>query len=188
MEFFAKICDNLLGKYDDYAHTVFYSELPRNRKDDTPLFLMVKKQFDYNKLRLFFISLLWRASISKTDACSLIHLGKYEDIALKILKGEMQDDTTLFHPVIFKKTEANKLSDVAFINSGKYNGQIKYAFLAPGYTFDFIINTKPIKYDKNIKSLSLNENELAVIETDIDVTKAWPTPEYMKKFFPSKKI
>ena len=177
-------CDNIIGKYDDYAYKVFYSELLQYRRYGTPLFLMTNNQFDYKKLRLFFISLLWRASISKTDACSMIQLGeKYENLALRVLKGEIPDQEDLFHPIVFKKTDANKLSDVAMITRGKYSGQIKYSFIAPGYIFDCIVNTTPIKNDWVIKSLSLNKNELAVIETDFDVTKAWPPPEYLKKFF-----
>lgn len=73
------------------------------------------------------------------------------------------------------------------ITRGKYSGQIKYSFIAPGYIFDCIVNTTPIKNDWVIKSLSLNKNELAVIETDFDVTKAWPPLEYLKRFFPKSK-
>jgi hypothetical protein len=43
-------------------------------------------------IRKFFISVLWRASISKTDEFSNINLGPYEDIALKILKDEIEKD------------------------------------------------------------------------------------------------
>lgn len=51
--------------------------------------------------RKFFISVLWRASISKAEDFSNINLGPYEDIALKILESDIEKDN-LFKILIFK--------------------------------------------------------------------------------------
>ena len=47
----------------------------------------MEKDFDYTLFRKFFISVLWRASISQLEEYSNIDLGPYENIALNILKN-----------------------------------------------------------------------------------------------------
>ncbi len=165
-------CDKKLGIYDKYAKEILYDKIPKCRKFNTPLFLMTDEQFDYQKMRFFFISLLWRASISQKDACSQISLGsKYENIALNILKDNIADDDSLFHPFIFKRTPKYKFHNVVVMSKGKYSGQWKSSFTFPGYTVDIITNTATIKNQWVVKSLSMNLKEFAVIETDEDVTK-----------------
>lgn len=179
-------CDKKLGIYDKYAKEILYDKIPKCRRFNTPLFLMTEEQFDYQKMRFFFISLLWRASISQQDACSQISLSdKYENVALNILKGNIEDDDSLFHPFIFKRTPKYKFHNVVVMAKGKYSGQWKSSFTFPGYTVDLITNTKPIKNQWVVKSLSMNLEELAVIETDEDVTKTetpiWKIIETIKQ-------
>lgn len=165
-------CDKKLGIYDKYAKEILYDKIPQCRRFNTPLFLMTNEQFDYQRMRLFFISLVWRASISQQDACSQISLGsKYENIALNILKGDISDDDNLFHPLIFKRTQKYKYHNVVVLGKGRYSGQWKSSFIFPGYTVDIITNTTPIKNQWAIKSFSMNLNEFVVLETDEDISE-----------------
>lgn len=72
---------------------------------DAQLYLLTDGQFDYHLLRMFFVSLVWRASVSNLPETKDISLGKYQDIALKILKGEIPDNPYLFHPLIIRMNE-----------------------------------------------------------------------------------
>lgn len=71
-------CDRKLGIYDKYAKEILFDIIPQKRHFDTSLFLLNGTEFDYEKLRKFFISLVWRASIS--TEVNNIKLGKYEDM------------------------------------------------------------------------------------------------------------
>ena len=42
--------------------------------------------FEYSKLKLFFISMVWRASVSSHKYFNRISLGEFEDIACRILE------------------------------------------------------------------------------------------------------
>lgn len=164
-------CDKILGVYDKYAKEVLYEILPRHRRFDTPLFLLTHDFWDYQKLRMFFISLVWRASISQIDACQQISIGKkYEEIALAILKNEIPDNDMYFHPVILKRTKDYRFPNIVMLGKGKYAGQWKSNFIFPGYAVDIITNISPIKNDFVIKRLSMNKAELAVVETNQDIT------------------
>ena len=82
-------CDNEIGKLDDYAKDVlfdlkgvFVEEFNDPSFQSKPLNLYrLKDKQGYNKLNRFFVSVLWRASISMHEDFAIFKLGPYEDIA-----------------------------------------------------------------------------------------------------------
>ena len=168
-------CDGILGKYDKYAVEILKKKILENPKipwgmsKDAQLNILTDGQFDYHLLRMFFVSLVWRASVSNLPETKDISLGKYQDIALKILKGEIPDNPYLFHPIIIRMNEKNEFSNIAGIMKGKYAGQWKTVFAIPDYQIGIITNAEPLKNSWIIKSVSLNPYEFAVIETGIDI-------------------
>lgn len=62
-----KACDNKLGYLDNCAYQFLFHDVPRAERCQDGLleFLLLKsRDFNYNNIRRFFVSLLWRASIS----------------------------------------------------------------------------------------------------------------------------
>ncbi|MES0490552.1 MAG: hypothetical protein ABUK01_11195 [Leptospirales bacterium] len=78
-----KDCDGIFADWDNYAQTL----LTNNPKDAIPKIkdeVIVGyeiSQYKYDLLKLFFISLLWRASITNHDFFAKIDLGPFESIA-----------------------------------------------------------------------------------------------------------
>ena len=69
-----KACDNKLGYLDNCAYQFLFHDVPRAERCQDGLleFLLLKPQdFNYNNIRRFFISLLWRASVSSNIPYSL---------------------------------------------------------------------------------------------------------------------
>ena len=97
-------CENLLGKYDEEALKVLYEMIPLYGIKSNTEISLPKEYVDYGKIRKFFISLVWRASIAQKHFTN-ISIGEYEDIALQILKNEQPDDTNLFFTTILKKSD-----------------------------------------------------------------------------------
>ena len=97
-------CDNKLGELDNYAYNILYNVIPQQKLELTEEFyhqhLLKFPLFNFYKLRHFFISLIWRKSVSNMDPK---HLGLYENTALKILKNETPDNPSLFLPIIYRK-------------------------------------------------------------------------------------
>lgn len=104
-------CDNKLGELDKYAYDILYNVIPKQKFELTDelfyQYSLITPLFNFYKLRRFFLSLIWRKSISNMDPK---HLGFYEKIALKILKNEAPDNLSLFLPIIYRK-ETNMLTD-----------------------------------------------------------------------------
>lgn len=77
-------CDGQLGAYDDYAFSFLHGSIGGKRTVFEPivelgqLVGMRVQEFDFKLLRLFILSVLWRASISEKDFCSGTKLGKDE--------------------------------------------------------------------------------------------------------------
>jgi hypothetical protein len=99
-------CERSLAPFDDYG-----ADLLINRRDsafqryavaDRTLF--VAAQFDYAKLRLFIISVLWRASVSAHKFFYRISLGPFEQTAKEmILRGDT-GEADLFSAVLSRWT------------------------------------------------------------------------------------
>lgn len=65
-------CDNhILGKFDKEGYRVLFDDFSKYKymqaHPQYKIYQLDNTKFDYAKLRKFFISILWRASISKLD-------------------------------------------------------------------------------------------------------------------------
>lgn len=94
-------CDNDIGKYDDYA-----AKLLLNNNSDVidyngGKFIKIET-FDYVKLKLFFLSVIWRASISKNDFFSSIDLGEYDPIIKSVIAKKQLSCDEYFSCILAK--------------------------------------------------------------------------------------
>jgi len=81
-------CEGIWQEWDDYAQKLL-TDTPLNaraRYIKSRLICYVVDNYDYARLKLFFISVLWRASVSSQKFFSRISLGSLEDIAKKHIK------------------------------------------------------------------------------------------------------
>jgi len=92
-------CDNeLLSKYETYASAALYNQGKTSVGTNVTKDLMSGNDglqyysytnLDYTKLKLFFLSILWRAHIAKQPFFSEVDLGRYaEKIRLMLLAGD----------------------------------------------------------------------------------------------------
>ena len=89
-------CDNVrIGELESYAKPIIYggseglseSQIPRgeNRVSQGGMELTYFENLDYKKFKLFLLSVLWRASVSKRETFGLIHLGSDEEVLRKMI-------------------------------------------------------------------------------------------------------
>ena len=165
-------CDAILGNYDKYGAEILKNKACKNliaeNKNNERLYKLTKDAFDYTKLRKFFISVVWRASISKL--CN-VSLGKYEDTALKIIKNEIKDDSNLFYPLIIHRPKDYKLKDIAYISEKRILNQKAILIAFPDYQISVITNCRPINNSNLLKLFLMNSEQLLVAETTQDVNE-----------------
>ena len=168
-------CDNeTLGKFDNEAYRVLFTEIYKHKEpQDEPkgfLYHLTKDDYDYTLLRKFFISILWRASISKMRDFSIIDLGPYEKFALEILQDK-KEHKDLFKILIFKMKDEKSLSEFVYINSYKEYQTTVYDICMAGYNIIIFVKNPRLSQKDNelINKISLNKEELYIAETE-DVT------------------
>ena len=149
-------CDNGIigGIYENYAKEALYGEnlnpeiAPKcenfmNPNDGTEY--SICKNIDYTKMKLFLLSLLWRASISARPTFNQVSIGiKHEEIIRKMLYENIEPAETEYPIIItsFMRTE-NKLDNMIFQPKRiKYkDGLNGYSFLIDSLEFIFFVNS-----------------------------------------------
>jgi hypothetical protein len=95
-------CEQRFGLYDDYAVRVLLQQESSHKP------MMLDKQligwevsgYDFEKLKLFFTSVLWRAAASDLVPFNKIHLGAWSDDAKKYLLNEGKDGGEYFEYIL----------------------------------------------------------------------------------------
>lgn len=106
-----KNCDNeIIGSYESYGSGVFFDGLPQS---NCPTFKSGKindihvtlfENLEYDKFKLFLLSLLWRASISNRKFFKNVNLGDDEERIRKLLlSGKAGNDSS--YPIFYRIRE-----------------------------------------------------------------------------------
>lgn len=146
-------CDNkILGSLDSYGINFFCKGFKSNYdlikiydvKNLGGYDYSIIKNIDYKKIKLFLLSVLWRASISKREFFKDVDLGPYEN---KIRKMILFDDPKLDKdfPIITYSTVDEKLDLNSLIGQPRkvkqYNSHV-YVFVINGLIFIYYINDR----------------------------------------------
>lgn len=162
-------CDNnILGKFDDEAYRILLNDIynfAEYKYNQNILYHLTENDFDYTLFRNFFISVLWRASISKTEEFSNVYLGPYEDIALKIMQNKIDNDK-LFKVLIFKYPKGLENNAIVHLSKVKAKHET-YCLSMTGYLILIFINGKniPLNYIKYYGAFFLNSKNLYILES-----------------------
>jgi hypothetical protein len=76
-------CEAKFGVWDDYGQSLLIQNFNAAQpfKEDDIVYGYIFDTFDYDKLKLFFISVLWRASVSNLEFYKTVSLNVFEDRA-----------------------------------------------------------------------------------------------------------
>src|SRR5699024_7989966 len=164
-------CDNhILGEFDKEGYRVLFDDFNKYQYVHThpqgKIYQLDSNNFDYTKLRNFFISILWRASISKLEEWSHINLGGYERKALDILKGK-REYPELFKILIYKNSFTEDINQVVLIAKEKTSKYKKYVIQMAGYCIEVMVVSTRItnKYKLQYETYFLNPMYACIIET-----------------------
>lgn len=176
-EILCKECDGAIGKYDDYA-IKFLRDYPskywKKTFDDETLDNYYRVEFyNYTDLKLFFISVIWRMSITKHPFYKNVRLGPYENIAFQMLKSKMPGEQSDFATVICKLKPAETASrstkniHLMHLTPGFYKNDIHngthYKLAFGGYVICIKVDNKSLPDRLKKRYLAPNQ-PLTVIE------------------------
>lgn len=78
-------CERLFSKCDDYAQNFLLSEFTKEQYQLGSSPFVHETQYEYDLLKLFFIALLWRASVSQHKFYQKVKIDSYEPIAKQFI-------------------------------------------------------------------------------------------------------
>jgi hypothetical protein len=166
-------CDNgIIGAiYEDYAKEALYGEnlnieiAPKCENflnPDDGAEYSICKNIDYTKMKLFLLSLLWRASITDRPIFNEVNIGeKHEEIIRKMIYEKTAPSETEYPIIItsFMRTE-NKFENL--IAQPKRirmkNGLNGYIFLIDSLQFMFFVNSSDHKLPEYVLKSTIKES------------------------------
>lgn len=110
-------CETLVGRYDDYGIRFFRQEvgvrLGKLGDEMVPKDIDIIDEIDLTGLRIFIISVLWRASISSRPFFANVQLGPFEHIAKQIIldKNLLTDQFPFY---MTRYSEADNAKNIMF--------------------------------------------------------------------------
>jgi len=114
-EILCEECDSFLGDYDNYGKKVLLqTKIETLRKENNTFYLI--KNINTHQLAIFFLSVLWRASISKRHEFSKVDIGPYKDKICFILNN-VKNNQNFFtdlekFPIVVRKFTGSNYSDL----------------------------------------------------------------------------
>lgn len=141
-------CEKLFQNFDNYAQSLL---LPDFKKKDYILDSFGKERgckldnINYKYLKLFFVSVLWRASISNREEFSKVDVGPFEKILRKMIQQENPGDEDAFSITI---TRFNDYLGKKFLlnpHKTRFDGINYYIFyLGAGYKVYIKVDKRPL--------------------------------------------
>ncbi len=151
-------CERIFTSWDNYANEFFNQKLL-----DENFIIFENKNIaynfgkcDYKKLKLFFLSMLWRASVSKERMFTRVKLGKYEERIKKIMLNNLEEDSDEFSLAIIKFDNMN-VRGFLDPDRTKYEKVNHYRFYLGEYMA--VIKVSSLSDPKCFQELYIKENK-----------------------------
>jgi len=124
-----KACEQLINKFEKHVKEVFYDNMEYYKTDNNNEIKIVN--IDYNKFKLFQLSLLWRASISKDAFFENVNLGPHENKIRLMLLNEKPGDIHEYGCIIvgLSTQEFGSFDAIMKPEQGRIEGHRTYRFI-----------------------------------------------------------
>ena len=164
-------CESIFSPWDDYAQKLLLAKPSEERYviNNGQKIAYVETTIDYAKLKLFFISLLWKAAVSNHFFCARVNVGPFEpQLRRMIIKADPGDSDT-FAVMVTKCDE--RLGPIVLNPQPERWGEINYyRFYLAGYMAYIKVDRSPTP--DFISELALNpERPLVIIARDLRTSK-----------------
>lgn len=160
-------CEGIISRYETYAKAVIYGQkmpagVAKNvSTNEHGVKLMTVTGIDYEKFKLFQLSLLWRSSVSKRDLFCQVDLGKYEeDIRQRLLSGQPGEASDYACSMMFMadETEVSAREVITEPMRVRDKNGYRYAFDIGGIMYYFYVSPDAKKDARLFVSAAIGKN------------------------------
>ena len=170
-------CDNerLGSNLENYANKILYGGKIQksekitfqNRINCHGIKMTYCKGINYSKYKLFLLSILWRASISKREFFKYVSLGPYEEEIRKMILNNNPKDQMDFPCFISTYRNYKDLPFELIGQPKKYRKEhiLGFTFLIGGFMYIFLISNK--NKPEWLSEVAINKNnEMSIVHMD----------------------
>ena len=173
-------CDNYLSNYENYASKILSGDIQLTYSQVTPKTRKISG-IDYNKFKLFQLSLLWRSSVSSQDFFNQVRLGPIHENQIRNLILNRNPGPAEKYPCIMIRiiNVGNVVNDLMIqpVPIHIENHKV-YRFIMAGFTWLFFVSTHKIPYNFQIVKLDESGN---IIISDIELSKMENVVKFTKE-------
>lgn len=168
-------CDSKLGYYDSYA-SCFWEKIEKIAQmqklaDDIVISIISGEDYEYLTLKKFFVSLIYRASLSVLKEFENVCLGNIYEKEAKLFL-EQENDNQHFEIIIQKRTsEIYQPIDKMMLLFGKFKleGINCYDLFLAGYRI--IIKVDKRFFSKHLEPLSINASNIIMLHQKLEESR-----------------
>lgn len=133
-------CEQHLSKYERYASLILNGGYSLNVRNEGKLIQL--NNIDYQKFKLFALSILWRAGVSKRRIFSQVHLGPHEDNIRQMILNENPGAQHQYPFILSPIIHENKIQEALIVaptwtRLGKHYA---YRFVFGGIAWVFVVS------------------------------------------------
>jgi hypothetical protein len=134
-------CEQLLSPFEDHARRFFYGGRAFSFREEEDR--VIAKDIDYKKFKLFELSLLWRAGVSKHSFFQRVTLGPHQERLRQMLISQDPGSSYDYGCVLLRlEISGNKPMDeiIRPPDSIRSHGYKCFRFLLGGYLWIFVVS------------------------------------------------
>lgn len=169
-----KECDSLFEKGDHYAKELLIDRFPlfKELKNHDTLVGWDMGKIDFDLLKHFFLSVLWRASITTRPFFKHVNLGKHEDEVKKIIWGKSTDINNTYTIVLSKfipKVDTTIEKTILDPDFHRLDGLNYYRLYLAGYTAWIKVDKR--RAQDRLAKIELSNSQTIIVARDFDRSK-----------------
>jgi hypothetical protein len=163
-------CEQKLGVWENYATRLFRTELPQPASGQTKPILFYG--LDYAHLKLFFLSVLWRASVSTHTFYEHVRLGPHEDKIRDMLFRGIPGDPTDYGCIVSLLLDRGQPLRNVLVEPIplQIQGQDFYRFVFGGFVLDYFLSARnlPLAFREHMFKSDGTDGTLTIEQLEHD--------------------
>jgi hypothetical protein len=142
-------CETQFSKHESYAKSVLKGGVALNARREGSL--IVLSGLNYHAFKLFQLSILWRAGVSKSEFFQKVQLGPHEEVLRTKLLNNDPGTSTAYGCVMWGITMLPGESPALIMQPTRtrIHGHVTYKFMFGGLVWVFFVTSQEIAYPFN---------------------------------------
>lgn len=136
-------CEQLLSRYERYASKVLNGGMPLTYRRDGRIIRI--GGIDYTHFKLFALSILWRAGVSKMEMFSGVTLGPHEEKLRLMILAEDAGDAGRYPFIVSPIMHEGDVVEALVVppTQTRLGHQLAYRFVFGGLTWTYVVCNQP---------------------------------------------